>query len=141
MYLSFLVEYPVSWLEFVNLWADLGQKESDNKHLSIKFYKLITFFLTMAQGGVSQAQFKRDLEQLGNDLSNIDLQIQGVKQGMQQGNLVTLEAARTQIAQEVVAKEVELTQLKAQARANNVIIVHEGIFSQPRFRSFCFWNP
>ena len=77
----------------------------------------MTFFLTMTQGGVSQAELKRDLEQLGNDLFNIDLQIQGVKQGMQHGNWVTLEAARAQIAQEVVAKEVELTQLKAQARA------------------------
>ena len=36
----------------------------------------------MVQGGqVSQVQLKRDLDQLGKDLYNIDLQIQRIKQG------------------------------------------------------------
>ena len=36
--------------------------------------KLLAFFCTIAQGGqVSKAQLKRDLDQLGKDLYNIDL--------------------------------------------------------------------
>ena len=41
--------------------------------------------------GVSKAWLKRELEQLGRDLFNINLQIQHIKQGQQQGNIATLE--------------------------------------------------
>ena len=34
----------------------------------------------MAQGGPSQAQLKKDLDQLSHDLLNVDLQIQYLKQ-------------------------------------------------------------
>ena len=54
--------------------------------------KLLTFFSIMAQNrGVTKAQLKRELYQLGRDLFNIDLQIQHIKQGQQQGNIATLE--------------------------------------------------
>ena len=40
----------------------------------------------MAEGGqVSKAQLKRDLDTSGKDLYNIDLQIQKIHQGQQQG--------------------------------------------------------
>ena len=70
----------------------------------------------MAQGSVSQAQLKRDFQQLGQDLFNIDLQSQAIKQGTQHRNIATLQAAKVETQKEVVAKEVELQRLKAQGR-------------------------
>ena len=60
----------------------------------------------MAQGGgVIKVQLKGNLDQLGRDLLNIDLQIEHIKQGQQQGNITTLEQAKLQVQKEVVAKK------------------------------------
>ena len=72
----------------------------------------------MAQGSqVNKSKLKRDLDQLGKDLYIIDLQVQRIKQGQQQGNIPTLEQEKLDIQKQVVAKEVELTKLNAQTRA------------------------
>ena len=51
---------------------------------------------------------------LGKDLYNIDLQIQKIHQGQQQGHIQTLEQAKLEIKKQVVSKELELTKLNAQ---------------------------
>ena len=57
----------------------------------------------MAQGrGVTKAKLKRDLDQIGRDLLNINLQIQHLKQ---QGNIATLQQAKLQVQKEVVTKD------------------------------------
>ena len=65
----------------------------------------------MAEGG--QAQLKRDLDVLRKDLHNIDLQIQRIHQGQQQGHIPTLEQAKVEIQKQLVSKELELTKLNA----------------------------
>ena len=63
----------------------------------------------MAVRGSTQAQLKRDLDSLGRDLFNIDLQIQQLKQGAKNPHQIqTLEAAKFEIQKQVVAKEIEL---------------------------------
>ena len=80
--------------------------------------KLVTFFLAMAVGSVSQAQLKRGLDQLSQDLNNIDLQIQQLRQGSgnNQQYIATLKATKLEIQREVVAKQVELKHRKPQGR-------------------------
>ena len=68
----------------------------------------------MAQGSdVSQAQSKRDLDQLSHNLFNINLQIQQLRQGVgnNQQQIAILDAASIQIQ-----KEVELELKKAQGK-------------------------
>ena len=71
----------------------------------------------MAQDGganVSLAQLKRKLDSLSHNLLNIDLQIQ-VNQGQANPHsLETLEKARSQIKQEIICKQVQFEQKKAQ---------------------------
>ena len=75
----------------------------------------------MVEGGanvVSKAQIKRDLEQLGKDLYNIDLQIQKAKsQGNNHHILANLEEAKVIIQRDVVDKQVQLELKEAQSRA------------------------
>ena len=76
----------------------------------------VTFLNTMVQdGGPSLAQLKRELDSLSHNLLNIDLQIQGVKQGQPNPNsLQTLEQARAQIKEQVIQKQVQFELKKAQ---------------------------
>ena len=75
----------------------------------------------MAEGGaseVSKAQIKHNLEQLGKDLYNIDLQIQKAKsQGNDQRIISNLEEAKVIIQKEVVDKQIQLELKEAQSRA------------------------
>ena len=71
----------------------------------------------MAEGGqVSKAQLKRQLEQLGEDLFSIDLQIQRMNQGQQHRHMSTLEQVKLDIQKQVVSKEAQLAKLNAQTR-------------------------
>ena len=85
----------------------------------------------MAQGrgaNVSLAQLKRELDSLSHDLLNIDLQIQQVKQCQANPHsLETLEKARSQIKQEVICKQIQFEQKKAQNKQCWV-----GIMGGPR---------
>ena len=70
-----------------------------------------------AEIGVSQAQLKRELVQLGKILFNIDLQIQQLKQGHgNQQQIRRLEAAKLEIQKQTVAKEFERQRLRIQGR-------------------------
>ena len=74
----------------------------------------------MAEGGASdlpKVQIKCDLEQLGKDLYNIDLQIQKVKsQGNDQHQIATLEEVKVIIQKDVVQKQIQLELKDAQSR-------------------------
>ena len=75
----------------------------------------------MAKGGasdLSKAQIKHDLEQLGKDLYNIDLQIQKVKsQGNDRNQIFNLKEAKHIIQKDVVEKQIQLELKVAQSRA------------------------
>ena len=75
----------------------------------------------MAEGGasdLSKAQIKCDLEQIGKDLYNIDLQIQKVKsQGNDRHQIDNLEEAKRIIQKDVVQKQIQLELKDAQSRA------------------------
>ena len=74
----------------------------------------------MAKGGssdLSKAQIKRDLEQLGKDLYNIDLQIQKVKsEGNDRNQISNLEEAKRIIQKDVLGKQIQLELKVAQSR-------------------------
>ena len=60
--------------------------------------KIPATWKVMAQGSQeSKAQLKRDLDQLGKDLYNIDLQLQRKRKSQQQGHIPTLEQAKLDI--------------------------------------------
>ena len=74
----------------------------------------------MAKGGasdLSKVQIKHDLEQLGKDLYNIDLQIQKVKsQGNDQHQIANLEEVKVIIQKDIVQKQIQLELKDAQSR-------------------------
>ena len=66
---------------------------------------------------MSKAQIKCDLEQLGKDLYNIDLQIQQVKsQGNDQHQIANSQAAKIIIQKDIVDKQIQLELKEAQSR-------------------------
>ena len=75
----------------------------------------------MAEGGasdLSKVQIKCDLEQLGKDLYNIDLQIQKVKsQGNNRHQIANLEEAKHIIQKDIVQKQIQVELKVAQSRA------------------------
>ena len=73
--------------------------------------------MVQGRGGVTKAQLKRELARLSHNLYNIDLQIQHIRQGQPNPNqIASLEQAKFQIPQEVVAKEAQLELLNVQSR-------------------------
>ena len=56
----------------------------------------------MSKEGPSEAQLKRDLDQLGKDLMSIDLQIQRLQAGQQHSNIPIFEAIKFEIQKKVV---------------------------------------
>ena len=71
----------------------------------------------MAEGRPSKAQLKREIDQLSQDLYNICLQLQAIRQGQPNPHrTASLEQAKVQIKQELVAKEIHLEQLNARTR-------------------------
>ena len=74
----------------------------------------------MAEGGasdLSKVQINCDLEQLGKDLYNIDVQIQKVKsQGNDRHQIDNLEEAKRIIQKDVVQKQIQLELKVAQSR-------------------------
>ena len=75
--------------------------------------KLVTF--EMAEGGhVSQAQLKRELDQLSKELFGIDIKIQSFRAQGNNTHIPALEAVRAEITK-VQAKQVELELRKCQS--------------------------
>ena len=80
-------------------------------------FLIVTFVLTMAEGGYSKAELKRQIAKLNYDLYNIDLQIQSVVQGQHNPKTVSeLQSAKLDIQKEVVVKEIELEKLNKERR-------------------------
>ena len=70
----------------------------------------------MAQGGQTQADLKRKLDQLSQEIIQIDLRIQWFKQ---QGNLqhiANLEAAKVKIQKDIVDTKIQLELKIAQGK-------------------------
>ena len=77
----------------------------------------VTLFFKMAEGGsMSKGQLKREIESLGKDLFNLDLQIQDLRtKANMEDQIKRLEQAKYQVQQEVVAKQIALELLDAQS--------------------------
>ena len=70
----------------------------------------------MAQGGPSQAQLKRELEELSRQIFEIDIKIQSFSQQGNNNHIPALEAVIDEITKKIQQKQVELEIKKAQSR-------------------------
>ena len=66
----------------------------------------------MAEEGLSNTELKKQIDQPSKDLYNIDLQLQGVRQGKPNPfSKEQLEKARDQVKKELVEKEIKFEKL------------------------------
>ena len=81
-------------------------------------HKLVTF--EMAQGDeVSQAQCKRELDQLSKEIFEIDLKIHSFRAQGNNTHIPVLEAARAEITKQIQQCQVQLELKKAQTKNRN----------------------
>ena len=82
--------------------------------------KPVTFALIMAQDGeVSQAKFKRELDQLSKMIFEIDLKIQSFRAQGNNTHIPALEAAKAEIEKQILQHQVQLEYKKAQNKNRN----------------------
>ena len=75
------------------------------------------FLFDNGQRRIFKSSIKKEIDQLSKDLYNIDLQLQAIRQGQPNPHsTATLEQARVQIKNDLVAKEIQFQQLNARCR-------------------------
>ena len=77
-------------------------------------YKLVTFTLIMAEGGVYHAELKRELNSLSKEIFDIDLRIQIFRAQDNATQEPVLKALKVEIQKKIVQLEIKLEYKKAQ---------------------------